>query len=783
MLAQKYVSLGSKASPIIMQDNKSAPKSEKPATGAQNSQRLGADISEIVQVAVPLPVRQKGALCYDYGVPKGLKVTVGTIVEVPLGKRHVWGLVLADTPSGEVRLDRLKMIASIVDLPPLSATHLQFLSLVSDWTMAPFGMVMRMMLSTPKAHLPPPTRVIYTYPEAIPSTANITPKRARVLEFVQEGHAMGGQDLARHTGVSPAVIKTMAETGLLRRQEIAADEGLAYSDKGADERGFALVDLSDEQQQAADEMGRFLDRGYSAHLLDGVTGSGKTEVYFALVAKMMAARKQVLILLPEIALTAAWQARFEARFGLKPLIWHSSVSASRRRALWRACLMGEPVIVVGARSALFLPFSNLALIIVDEEHENSFKQEDMVIYQARDMAVMRGHIEKIPVVMATATPSLETWVNAGQGARQDTGDGARYHHWRLTARAGAATMPAIKMIDLKKDRPPAGRWLSAELAEAIKTCLADGKQALLFLNRRGYAPLSICEACGTKAKCTSCDSWLVTHRLSGSRQCHHCGFRQPLRNQCDECGTQDQMRAYGPGVERVAEEVGQLFEEARICILSSDTAANPAVAQEMIRSITDGEVDIVIGTQMAAKGHHFPQLTLVGIVDADFGLAGGDLRAAERTYQMLSQASGRAGRGADEGVAYLQSYEPDNAVFKALSSGDRDAFLDLETDMRQAAMMPPFGRLAAVILSGENEADVEAQAKRLGGLRPNYRDVSIFGPTPAPIARIRGRYRMRFLVRAPRAVHLQEILSQWLDDVRIPSQIYLQIDIDPYSFM
>ena len=769
---QKYVPELCKASPIIMS------ASQMPCPAAPDAELF----EQIVQVAVPLPIRQKGPFAYDYAVPKGWQVQIGMIVEIPLGKRALWGIVISDAPSGTVKKEKLKEILSVADLPPLSKAHLTFLSQVSDWTMAPFGMVMRMMLSTPKAHLPPPSTTVYTLSESdLAPTGKRTPKRDRVLAFLSDGHAMGAADLAKETGTSHAVIKAMAEQGFLQKHEITQEAPLAYHMPDTSDSAYELVELTASQKDVSDGIARFLGKGFSAHLLDGVTGSGKTEVYFELVAKMMAAQKQLLILLPEIALTAAWQKRFEARFGQKPLIWHSSVSPAMRRKIWRACLTGEPILVVGARSALFLPFTNLGLIIVDEEHEPSFKQEDMVIYHARDMAVMRAHIESLPIVMATATPSLESWVNAGQTAQSFSP--ARYHHWQLLHRVGAATLPTIKMIDLKKDRPPAGKWLSDPLIAAIADCLAKGQQTLLFLNRRGYAPLSICEACGHKAKCTECDSWLVTHRLSGSRQCHHCGYRQPLRNHCESCGQKDQMRAYGPGVERLAEEVGMRFDTARVAILSSDTAANPDVAAELIRAISEKEIDIVIGTQMAAKGHHFPHLTLVGVVDADFGLQGGDLRAAERTYQMLSQASGRAGRAAEKGVAYLQSYEPDNAVFHALSSGDRDAFLGLETQMRHAASMPPFGRLAAVILSGVDEKQVEAQAKLLGLNRPQYKDVMIFGPTAAPIARIRGRYRMRFLIRAPRAVDLQTILSQWLDKQRIPSQILLQIDIDPYSFM
>lgn len=752
-------------------------------TGSENkSEDRHGKTSQIVQVAVPLPIRSATPLCYDYSLPEGISAKRGTIVEVPLGKRHVWGVVLSAKASGQISTTKLKQVVSVASLPCLSESHLRFLQQLSDWTMAPFGMVMRMMLSTPKAHLPPKARIVYGKSEEGQAEAlsdvKLTPKRQRVMRFVADGHVMSATDLAKETGTSVQIVKSMAQQGLLARHEIIKDEPIGYQHMTGTKAD--VIRLTDDQQDIADKLCAHSEDGYSAHLLDGVTGSGKTEVYFSVVAQMMARGKQVLILLPEIALTAAWQARFEARFGMRPLIWHSSVSSARRRDLWRACLRGEPVVVVGARSAICLPFANLGLIIVDEEHEQAFKQEDMVIYHARDMAVMRAHIESVPVILATATPSLESWVNAGHSA------GAlptRYQHWRLEARIGEAKLPEITMIDLKKDRPSAGRWLSGQLIKEIEARLKAGEQSLLFLNRRGYAPLSICEQCGTKATCQSCDSWLVTHRLSGTKQCHHCGFRQPLRNQCDNCQTEGQMRAYGPGVERLAEEAGLLFPDARMCIFSSDTAARPEVAQEMIRSITDGEVDIIIGTQMAAKGHHFPNLTLVGVIDADFGLQGGDLRAAERTYQMLSQASGRAGRASATGKAFLQSYEPDNAVFSALASGNRDAFLALETQMRQSASMPPFGKLAAVIVSGPDEGAVMAFAVAIAENRPAYQSVQIYGPTPAPIARLRGRYRVRFLISAPKDVHVQKIVHEWLDEVRVPSQIFLQIDIDPYSFL
>ena len=734
---------------------------------------------KIIQVAVPLPVRGEGLLCYDYLAGPAANSPIGTIVHVPLGSRLVWGLVMGHGSSDDVPSPRLKEVAALADSPPLTEAHLRFLKAVASWTMAPFGMVMRMMLSTPSAFQPPATETIYHVGQRADET-QLTPKRQRIWSFLEANPPLPAKELAQETGTSLAIVKAMAKVGLLESYEVPKQAIIAQPNPD-----HKPVTLTAAQQEVVAGIKGHLLSGYSAHLLDGVTGSGKTEVYFELVADQIRAGKQLMILLPEIALTAAWQSRFEARFGVKPVIWHSSISPAKRRHIWRACLAGEPMVVVGARSALFLPFTSLGLIIIDEEHEAAFKQEDMVFYHARDMAVQRAYIETVPVILATATPSLESWVNAGQGS--DASQPQRYHHWQLSDRHGGARLPQIEMIDLKRDKPAAGKWLSAHLVEALQETLAAGKQSLLYLNRRGYAPLSICESCGAKATCQACDSWLVTHRLSGARQCHHCGFRTPLRppadDQCDDCGTKGQMRAYGPGVERLAEEVGHLFPEARYCVFSSDTMARPEIAAEMLRAITEGEVDIIIGTQMAAKGHHFPNLTLVGVIDADLGLAGGDLRAAERTYQILSQAAGRAGRTSTDGRAMLQSYEPDNAVFKALASGDRDRFLALETELREQAEMPPFTRLAALILQGPDEHQLLQVAKAMAEAKPQFQQVDIWGPTPAPIARIRGRHRIRFLIRSPKKVNLQQILHGWVADVKIPSQIHLQIDIDPYSFL
>jgi primosomal protein N' (replication factor Y) len=536
--------------------------------------------------------------------------------------------------------------------------------------------------------------------------------------------------------------------------------------------------LSPDQASAVDVIGRMLGKGFGPVLLDGVTGSGKTEVYFEAVSRTIEAGKQVLILLPEIALSAAWKQRFRDRFGVMPTEWHSDVAAGRKRRAWRHAQSGAAQVVVGARSALFLPFADLGLIIVDEEHEQAYKQEDQVIYHARDMAVLRARLESCPIILATATPSLESWVNAGK-----VGDAPRYQHISLPKRIGLAELPEIRAVDLRQTPPERGRWLAPPLVSAIAERLEAGEQSLLFLNRRGYAPLTLCGSCGHKVTCPNCDSWMVMHRLAGRLKCHYCGNESRPQRDCAHCGEEDSMQACGPGVERLAEEVLHRFPEARFAVFSSDTVASPGSAENFVTSVIEGEVDIIVGTQMAAKGHHFPNLTLVGIVDADLGLAGGDLRAAERSFQMLAQVAGRAGRAERPGLAMLQTMDASNAVMKALLSGDRDRFLSTEAESRRLAGMPPFARLAALVLSAGDPQRLQAAMQMLAASRPHFHGVSVFGPSIAPLGFLRGRHRGRVLIQAEKSVDLQAVISGWVAKLSLPPGVRLQVDIEPYSFL
>ncbi|MGQ9366900.1 primosomal protein N' [Azospirillum sp. ST 5-10] len=719
-----------------------------------------------VAVLLPLPLRE----AYDYRVPPGLELAAGDYVEVPLGPRRMIGVVWGEG-GGTVDSGRLKTVIRRFDLPPMPEVERRFVEWVAAYTMTLPGMVLKMALSVPAALEPPRPLVAYRRGAAEPPAAfKMTEPRRRVLALLEDGPPRPAAELAQEAGCGVTVVRGLAEAGLLEAELLPPAGPRRHPDW--QRPGPAL---SGAQAEAATVLRQAVEaHRYAAVLLDGVTGSGKTEVYYEAIAACLQAGRQVLVLLPEIALSAQWLDRFARRFGAPPAEWHSDLTGAARRDTWRAVALGEVPVVVGARSALFLPYRDLGLIVVDEEHDSAYKQEDGAIYHARDMAVTRAHLGQIPVALVSATPALETKVNADSG---------RYARIVLPARHGGAVLPEVKLIDLRADRPPPRQWLAPTLRQALTDTLAEGEQAMLFLNRRGYAPLTLCRTCGHRLRCPNCTAWLVEHRLARKLQCHHCGLSQPLPETCPECGDAGSFAACGPGVERIAEEVAHLFPEARAAIMASDTLFGPRAVQEMIGRIAAHELDIVIGTQVMAKGHHFPMLTLVGVVDADLGLAGGDLRAAERTYQLLHQVAGRAGRGERPGTVYLQTFMPEHPVMQALAAGDRDGFYALEAEMRLEAAMPPFGRLAALIVSGEDESVVDRTAMALGRAAPRSDTVAVLGPAPAPLALLRGRHRRRLLLKTPRGVAVQPLIADWLERVEVPNAVRVQVDVDPYSFL
>jgi primosomal protein N' (replication factor Y) len=727
-----------------------------------------------VRVLLPLPLPE----ALDYLAPVGTSPPEpGSFVRVPLGQRAVVGVVWEEA-GDELPAERLKPILQTLPAPKLRPELRRFVERVAAYAMAPPGSVLRMAMSVTEALEPPRLRRLYAIsPAGLAAFADsaagrkLTQARRRVLEVLCAGPPLPTADLARLAGCSAGVVRDLLAVGLVEERLVAAEPP---HPSPPDWRLSGPV-LSPDQAVAAKRLVDAVEAGgFGVTVLDGVTGSGKTETYFAALAAALAAGRQVLVLLPEIALGAQWLGRFRERFGVLPAQWHSDIGQAERRDTWRAVATGRARVVVGARSALFLPFPELGLIIVDEEHDPSYKQEDGVIYHARDMAVLRASLADIPIILVSATPSLETVVNVARG---------RYQRVALPRRHAAAELPAVRLVDLRRERLERGRFLAPPLVEELAATFAAGEQALLFLNRRGYAPLTLCRACGHRFQCPSCTAWLVEHRFTGRLLCHHCGHAEAVPPCCPECLTAGALVPCGPGVERLLEEVSERFPAARAALMVSDLLTGPRAAAELAQAMAERRYDMLIGTQIVAKGHHFPMLTLVGVVDADLGLTGGDLRAAERTYQLLHQVGGRAGRAEHKGRVLIQTWMPEQPVMQALASGDRDRFLEAEAAARRHAGLPPFGRLAALIVSAADAETCDFTARALSRAAPQLPGVTVLGPAPAPLAVLRGRHRRRFLVKGGRDVRLQPILRDWLSRVRVSGSARIQIDIDPYSFL
>ena len=721
----------------------------------------------IIGVLLPLPFNEP----FDYKIEG--EAVLGELVRVPFGREVHVGVVWKKGKSSNLDESKIKPIMERINFPPLSAELRKFIEFVSGYNMAFAGQVLKMVLSVRQVFDDPKMTVLYELSGKTLAEAKLknSDARWRVMDFLKFA-PFNRQDIAAGAGVGQSVIKAMIDAGVLC--PVLIEDKKEFEKPNA---AYKKVNLTDEQKEAAVQLVGEIGNGFNVTLLDGVTGSGKTEVYFEAVARALELGQQVLILVPEIGLTSQWLGRFERRFGVKPAKWHSALGNRERIDTWKAVIEGRAKVLVGARSALFLPYQNLGLIVVDESHDQSFKQEDAVNYQGRDMAIVRAKYEQIPIILSTATPDLETVVNVEEG---------KYDIVELKSRFAAAVLPEIKIIDLKQDKPVRGSWgvswLAPTLANALKENLERQEQSMLFLNRRGYAPLVICRDCGHRIQCPNCTAWLTEHRRVGNLVCHHCGYVTPIPKECPECHSETGLTACGPGVERVAEEVKFRFPTARVKILSSDITTNFAEVSQVIHEMEEGNVDILIGTQILAKGHHFPSLTLVGIVDADLGLMGSDLRASERTFQLLSQVAGRAGRGEKKGIVYLQTLYPENAVLQALVENNREKFLALEKKTRRLLKMPPFGKLAAVIVSGPNQEETEKTALWLGQTAPNNEFVSTLGPAPAPIFMLRNKFRYRLLLKTAKNIRIQDVLRDWLKRIKIPGRVRVEVDIDPYSF-
>jgi primosomal protein N' (replication factor Y) len=720
----------------------------------------------IVDILVPVALDQ----AYSYRVPEGMDVAPGDLVSVPLGPRAATGVVWAENANPNPRLDnRLRDIEDKLDIPPLKPELRRFVDWVAQYTLASRGMVLRMCLRMGEDLGPGRERIGVRL--AGPPPPRMTAARQRVLALLADGLARGKTETAHEAGVSAGVVDGLVDEGTLETLVLPPEPVARPPDPD-----FSRPELTPAQRAAADALRATLSKEeFSVTLIDGVTGSGKTEVYFEAVAETVRRGRQSLILMPEIALTGQFLDRFSARFGERPAEWHSQLPPRRRARTWTAVAEGDVPVIVGARSALFLPYSNLGLIVVDEEHDGAYKQEDGVRYHARDMAVVRARETKIPIVLASATPSVETEVNARRG---------RYRRLALPERFGGAHLPSIEAIDLTREGPPRGRFVAPRLAEAVKVALERGEQALLFLNRRGFAPLTLCRNCGFRFACPNCDAWLVDHRFKRRLVCHHCGFSMPPPAACPKCQATESLVAVGPGVERLQQEAAELVPDARVLVLSSDLVESVERLRAELDDVAEGRFDVIIGTQLVAKGHHFPKLNLVGIVDADLGLANGDPRAAERTFQLLHQVVGRAGREAGRGIGFLQTHQPEHPVMKALIAQDRAAFYASEITARESTGYPPFGRLASIVVTGNDRPSAEGFARRLAAAAPRAEQVRVLGPAEAPLAVVRGRHRFRLLAKSPRAFDLSDYLRQWLADAPKPSGgVRLEVDVDPQSFL
>jgi primosomal protein N' (replication factor Y) len=720
----------------------------------------------VVDVLVPVALDQ----LYSYRVPAGLDVAPGDVVCVRLAAREVTAVVWAENPNPKPGLDnRLRDIESKLDVPPLRPELRRFVDWVADYTLSPRGMVLRGALRMGE-HLGPERERVGVRLGG-PQPRRLTPARTRALALLADGLVRGKREAAEEAGVSVGVIDGLVDEGTLETLVLPPAPVAEPPDPE-----FRVADFTPAQQEAAATLrGLVAADKFGVALLDGVTGSGKTQVYFEAVAEAIRKGRQVLILMPEIALTGQFLDRFAERFGVRPAEWHSEIAPRKRARTWAAVANRDVAVVAGARSALFLPYADLGLIVIDEEHDPAYKQEDGIRYHARDMAVVRGRIADIPIILASATPSVESEVNARRG---------RYTRVPLPERFGGAHEPGIEPIDLRREGPPRGRFIAPRLAGAVKTALERGEQALFFLNRRGYAPLTLCRACGFRFNCPNCDAWLVDHRFRRQLVCHHCGFFTPPPPACPKCGTPDSFVACGPGVERLEEEVAELFPDKRVMVMSSDVITTIERMREEFREIAEGRVDIIIGTQLVAKGHHFPNLNLVGIIDADLGLGSGDPRAAERSFQLLHQVVGRAGREAGHGHGYLQTHQPEHPVMRALIAQDRAAFYQSEIEARERTGYPPFGRLASVLVTAKDKHAAERYARGLTGLSPRDEDVRVLGPAEAPLAMVRGRHRYRLLVKTPRGYDLSGYMRAWMAAAPKPKgDLRVDVDIDPYSFL
>ncbi len=722
-----------------------------------------------VQVAVPLNVNS----LYSYSFEECLNVKLGSIVLVSIGNQETCGIVFSINEN-KYEEKKLKPIKSIFNEGLVfNEKMLKFLVWFSNYNMVPIGKVAKTMLQhIENFSQKKETAIIKLKEENINFDANVlsrSPKKRELIEVLKKSGAIELQDLKKSYGFSKKNIEDLLGLGIIEQN---FEEVL---DKYQDKFIFQPAELSEEQKEVARKILQKVEKAsYSVNVLEGLPGSGKTEVYFEIINKMILQKKQVLIMLPEIGLSSQWLERFQQRFAVKPYEWHSNVSKASKDKIWKGVLNGDIKVIVGTRSSLFLPFRNLGLIILDEEHDSSFKQEEQMIYNARDMAIVRGKMEGIPVLLCSATPSIETEYNVMIG---------KYNHFKLSTRFNQSSLPEISIIDLKEEKLEKGESISKTLQENMKKTLSKGEQVLLFLNRRGFAPITLCTECGYEFKCDNCSANLVEHKSRGKMLCHYCGKSSHLVEFCPSCNAVGNIRNYGVGVEKIKEEVEKLFPEKQIFVASSDTIKNVYDAEVFIKKVENREIDIIIGTQLISKGYDFPMITLVGIIDGEPSGLNSELKAMEKSWQIFYQVAGRAGRGKTKGTVMLQTYNKNNFFIEYLKNYDREGFVKQEIENRELAQMPPFTNLAGVIVQGVNrQTTLDFCYEISKKIRKDYKGFSIIGPSEAPIFKLRGKFRYRFLITAHKNLKIQSIIALWLKNIKLPSNIKVIVDIDPVNF-
>lgn len=695
-------------------------------------------------------------------------VEIGSLVEVPLGSKVVIGVVWS---AGNTKFDhsRLKQIIGTINNIKLEPEFISFLKKAHAYTLSPLQSFLKMAVQSLNFHKDQKVAISYKLNNS--DHFQITQRQKELVTYIKEQP----QSIAQYTkikkdlGISFSVIKSLEKKGVLSK---------FIENKYNQERIFnEPIILNSEQRRAVSQLRiSYVKNEFRTWLLFGITGSGKTEVYLNLASERIEKGEQVLILLPEISLTVDFHQRIMKRYGALSGEWHSQLNLNERRRVFKNVVNGHIKLVVGARSALFLPFKNLSLIIVDEEHDASYKQEETPIYNARDLAVLRASTLKSQIILSSATPSIETWHNCRLG---------KYHKVDLLKRFGEVYEPRVTLIDMNVEETPKNSWISVPMIEQIKISLEKKEQVLIFLNRRGYAPIVFCTACRISLECKNCSTKLVYHKKKNCYLCHICGYKVPEITECVKCKSADNFIPIGPGVERIRDEISKLFPDALSKIFSSDSFLKGEKNVEDMDKIKSGEIDIIIGTQLISKGYNFPHLKLVAVIDADMGLNSGDHRVMEKSYQVIKQVVGRAGRYASDGKALIQTWMPRHPVLQALLEDQGEKFLNAELEQRIEANFPPHGKLISLILSGKNESTLMDFGIKLKNqfYSLNLQDFEIFGPAVAPISRIKNKTRVRLLIKSNKMTKISQIeVRDWLKNILVPNNVYFSVDIDPYNF-